>query len=269
MFLFPLHLPYIDPVAFYILEWPIKWYGISYMISFYLTWFLSKRYMNFFCTKWHIQNLDVKDIDNLLTYGIIGVIIGGRLGHMIFYDFDTMVSSPITTFKTWEGGMAFHGGLIGFAIALITYAIKKKLNIKLIADIAALVAPVGIFFVRIGNFINNELIGRPTSFFISVIPHGHELPGHPSQIYEALFEGLFLHIILLLYFKKSLKLKNQGSICALFLMLYGVFRFFLEYLREPSDGIFNIFGIINITYGQILTLPMLVIGVFIWKRVTR
>lgn len=264
-----LSIPFIDPVAFYAFGWPVRWYGISYLLAFYSAWFLGRYFTNQYSTNMHLQKIDTKHFDQLLTGCILGVIIGGRLGHMIFYDFDNMIENPLSIIKTWEGGMAFHGGLIGFAFAAILYIRKHHLNLPLLADIISLVAPIGIFYVRVANFINNELIGRTTDFPIAVLLYNEGIPRHPSQLYEALLEGIILFIILFTHYKKFLGLKNQGSICGLFFILYGIFRFFVEYVREPSDGIFTIFNTFSLTYGQLLTLPMLFIGGFIFFMIKK
>jgi phosphatidylglycerol:prolipoprotein diacylglycerol transferase len=261
-------IPFIDPVAFYAFGWPVRWYGISYLLAFYSTWFFGRYFTNQYCARTHLPKIDIKHFDQLLTACILGVIIGGRLGHMIFYDFDNMVENPSSLIKIWEGGMAFHGGLIGFTFAAIFYIRKHHLNLPLLADIMSLVAPIGIFYVRIANFINNELIGRVTDFPIAVLLYNEGIPRHPSQLYEALLEGIILFIILFTYYKKFLSLKNQGNICGLFFIWYGIFRFLVEYIREPSDGVFSVFNTFCLTYGQLLTLPMLFIGgiIFYMKK---
>jgi phosphatidylglycerol:prolipoprotein diacylglycerol transferase len=258
-------IPFIDPIAFYIFGWPVRWYGISYLLAFYSTWFLGRYFTHGYCSRMDLPKVDAKHFDQLLTACVLGVIIGGRLGHMIFYDFNGMSENPLSIVKTWEGGMAFHGGLIGFAIAAFFYIRRHQLNLPLLADMISLVAPIGIFYVRIANFINNELIGRVTNFPISVILYDENIPRHPSQFYEALLEGVLLFIILFFYYKKLLNLKNQGRLCGLFFIFYGIFRFLVEYVREPSDGIFEIFNLFFLTYGQLLTLPMVLIGGFIFS----
>lgn len=256
----PIPIPFIDPIAFYVFEWPVRWYGISYFLAFYSTWFLNRYFTNQYCHSMHLPKIEAKHFDQLLTRCILGVIIGGRLGHMIFYDFDNMIANPLSIIKTWEGGMAFHGGLIGCSFSAFFYIRKHNLNLPLFADMISLVAPIGIFYVRIANFINNELIGRITHFPISVLLHNENIPRHPSQLYEAFLEGIFLFVILFFYYKKLLNIKKQGRLCGLFFIFYGIFRFFVEYVREPSDGVFDMLNLFSLTYGQLLTLPMILIG---------
>lgn len=260
-----IQLPYIDPVAFYVLDWPVRWYGLSYLVAFYTCWLAGRFFTNQYLVLQGQKPLETKHFDQLLTVCILGVIIGGRLGHMIFYDFEKMITNPISIFKTWEGGMAFHGGLIGFACCALYYLQKHKLNKWLLADMMCLVAPIGIFFVRIANFINNELIGRQTEFFISVILYNDDIPRHPSQLYEAFFEGIFLFFILFYFYKKQLHTKTEGVLTALFFASYGFFRFMLEYVRLPSDGMMYFLNF-SLTYGQVLTLPMIFIGFYIYYR---
>lgn len=249
----------IDPIAFHLFGWPVRWYGLSYAISFLCAGFFLKRWSAFYTQKHNIPDVTPKHYDNLLTYCILGIILGGRLGHMIFYDFQTMMQNPLTIFKTWEGGMAFHGGLLGCILAAYIYVKKNKLSVALFADLMALVTPIGIFFVRLANFINQELYGRVTDLPIGIIFKGDQNPRHPSQLYEALLEGIVLFFILNYIFKKHLTPKKQGIICALFFLGYGIARFLVEYVREPSDGEFVILGLI-LTYGQLLTIPMIIYG---------
>ncbi|PIZ32783.1 MAG: prolipoprotein diacylglyceryl transferase [Alphaproteobacteria bacterium CG_4_10_14_0_8_um_filter_37_21] len=251
--------PNIDPIAFYIFSWPVRWYGISYFIAFITGLFLVK----FYNTKYYsdsLQQIDNSHFDNMLTYGIIGIILGGRLGHMVFYDFDRMIQSPLSIFKTWEGGMAFHGGLAGCIVACYLYGKRHKISFNIVADLISLVVPVGLFFVRIANFINAELVGRITDSKWGVIFPGHVYPRHPSQLYEAFFEGIFLFSVLRLLFPYAVKFRLNGFIYGMFFIVYGVVRFMIEYVREPSDGEFTLLGQYVLSYGQILTLPMVVVG---------
>lgn len=257
MFIFP----DIDPIAFHIANWPVRWYGISYLISFIVWLFLVKRY-NTKYAPYFSHKINNIHFDNILTYGVVGIILGGRFGHMIFYDFDRMIQDPISIFKTWEGGMAFHGGLIGCIVACTLYVKRHKLSVYIMADFIFLVAPIGLFFVRIANFINAELFGRITDSKWGVIFPGHSHPRHPSQLYEAFFEGLFLFMVLRLLFPYVAKRHFHGFIYGMFFIVYGVSRFMIEYVREPSDGEFTVLGHI-LSYGQVLTLPMFFIGLFI------
>ncbi len=250
--------PNIDPIAFYIFSWPVRWYGISYFMAFITGLFLVKHYN----TKYYIaspEKIDNTHFDNMLTYGILGIILGGRLGHMIFYDCDRMIQDPVSIFKTWEGGMAFHGGLVGCILACSLYVKRHKISFNIAADLVSLVVPIGLFFVRIANFVNAELVGRVTDSKWGIVFPGHTLPRHPSQLYEAFFEGIFLFAVLRLLFPYVVKYRLKGFIYGMFFVMYGLARFMIEYVREPSDGEFTLLGYV-LSYGQILTFPMVVVG---------
>ncbi|CAO5675053.1 MAG: Phosphatidylglycerol--prolipoprotein diacylglyceryl transferase [Holosporales bacterium] len=268
--MFVFFAPQIDPVAFHILNWPVRWYGLSYVVAFFIAWYCLKTFSIKYINKNPSLNtkLTNKQIDDLLTFGILGVIIGARLGHMVFYDFKTMILNPLSIFKTWEGGMAFHGGLLGCVVFCVYYIRREKLPLTLMADFIALSVPLGIFCVRIANFINQELYGRITDCSLGVIFNNETFARHPSQLYEAFLEGIVLFGILFYTYAKKLTPKNQGLLCAQFFIWYGIFRFISEYLREPSDGVFNIFSL-PLTYGQVLTLPMIFIGMIISSNVKK
>lgn len=253
----------IDPIAFHILGWPIRWYGLSYVAAFYAGWFFMKTYDDYFSKKFSLPKNDPKFFDHLINYCVIGIIIGGRLGHMFFYDLERMLIDPLSIFKVWEGGMAFHGGLLGCVVAGIICIKKYKMPLSRIADLMAIATTPGLFFVRIANFINQELYGTITDGPMGIIFQGQDSPRHPSQLYEAFLEGILLFIILHFIFTKKTSPKNQGLVCSFFFMGYGIARFFVEYVREPLDGIFNIFGMM-FSYGQILTLPMIFLGGIIY-----
>lgn len=256
-------MPSIDPVAFYLFGWPVRWYGLSYAVAFLLASYFLKYFKSAYAKMYSNPeyNIENKHLDNIITFGILGVILGGRLGHMFFYDFHNMVTNPVSIFKTWEGGMAFHGGLVGCVLAAYIYVRKNKLPVALLADLIAFVTPLGIFCVRLANFVNQELYGRVTDLPFGIIFKGETLPRHPSQLYEAFLEGPLLFFMMYWFFKKKLNPCNQGMLCSIFFTGYGFSRFLVEYVREPSDGEFNILGII-LTYGQILTLPMIIYGLF-------
>lgn len=255
--------PDIDPVAISIdavtiagktigpLE--IHWYGLMYLFGFVGAWILAYRRGRRPDTV-----IEPKQAEDLIFYGAMGIVIGGRLGYIFFYSFEAWLNDPLLLFRLWEGGMSFHGGLIGTAIAMLLFARKINKNFFDIVDFVAPFAPLGIFFGRIGNFIGGELYGRATDVPWAVIfpsdPLG--LPRHPSQLYEALLEGLVLFIVLFWF---SAKPRPRGSVIGLFLMLYGIFRFTVEFFREPDAHImFDLFG--WMTRGQILSLPMIALG---------
>jgi len=246
-----------DPVAIQILSLEIRWYSLSYILGILLGWILSKKFF--------ISNTEVKErFDDFITYLIIAIIIGGRLGYVFFYNFNYYSNNITDIFKIWEGGMSFHGGLIGIIIASIWFAKINNHNSFSYLDIVAIVAPIGIFFGRIANFINSELYGTETSLpwavkFIRV----DNLLRHPSQLYEAIFEGLILFIILL-YFRNKGFMKTPGLISGLFLILYSFFRFIIEFFRVPDDQMGYL--LFNLTMGQIISFLFFLIGIYLTLR---
>jgi len=243
-----------DSVALEIFSFEIRWYSFAYIIGILFGWFLAKKFF--------IQNLEIKNkFDDYVTYLILGIIFGGRLGYVIIYNLNFYLNNPLDIIKLWQGGMSFHGGLIGVILASIYFAKKHNQNVFLYLDIVALVAPIGIFFGRIANFINSELYGTVTNVFWSVtFIKIDNFPRHPSQLYEAFLEGIFLFLILI-YFKNKF-LNNPGIISSLFLMLYSVFRFFVEFYREPDQQIGYIF--LNLSMGQVISLIFMLSGVILF-----
>ena len=243
-----------DPVALEIFSLEVRWYSLAYIFGIILGWSLAKKIF--------IQNIEVKSkFDDYLTYLIIGIILGGRLGYIFIYNLSFYVNNPLDIFKIWQGGMSFHGGLIGVILASIFFAKKNNQNPFLYLDIVALVAPVGLFFGRIANFINSELYGTITNVpwavtFVQV----DNLPRHPSQLYEALLEGLFL-FLLLIYFKNKFSNK-PGVISGLFLIIYSIFRFIVEFYRVPDEQLGYIF--LNLTVGQVVSLIFILSGVILF-----
>ena len=240
-----------DPVAFQILSFEIRWYSLAYIAGIIIGWLL--------CKKIFIKNSNVNEkFDDYLTFLIIGIIIGGRLGYVIFYNFNFYVNNLLDILKIWEGGMSFHGGLIGIIIASILFARKNEQDYFLYLDQVSLVAPIGIFFGRLSNFINSELYGIPTDVpwavtFIQI----DNLSRHPSQLYEAILEGIILFLILL-YFRNKNFLNKPGLISGLFLIFYSIFRFFVEFLRVPDQQLGYL--VLNLTMGQIISIIFILIG---------
>ena len=237
----------------------IRWYSMAYIIGILLGWWLGKRIINY-KNKYNQTTLNSKDFDDLVSLIIISIIIGGRLGYVAFYNLNFYLENPFEIIKIWKGGMSFHGALIG--IIIISYFFSKKKNIQFfcITDIIACVAPIGIFFGRIANFINAELFGLPTSVAWSVIfLNVDNLPRHPSQLYEASLEGLLLLIILnFIIFSKNYK---NGLCSSLFLFFYGIFRIFVERFREPDAQIGYLFE--QISMGTFLSFLMVITGIII------
>ena len=244
-----------DPVAFQIMSFEIRWYSLAYITGIIIGWLL--------CKKVFIQESDINEkFDDYITYLVIGMIIGGRLGYIIFYNFSYYINNFFDIFKVWEGGMSFHGGLIGIIIASILFSQKHNQDSFLYMDLVSLVAPIGIFFGRLANFINSELYGTPTDIpwavtFIQV----DNLSRHPSQLYEAILEGIILFIILM-YFKNKDYLKKPGLISGLFLIFYSIFRFFIEFVRVPDEQLGYL--IFELSMGQIISLIFFVIGIILF-----
>jgi len=244
-----------DPVAFQIMSFEIRWYSLAYITGIIIGWLLCKKVL--------IQKSDINEkFDDYITYLVIGMIIGGRLGYIIFYNFSYYINNFFDIFKVWEGGMSFHGGLIGIIIASILFTKKHNQDSFLYMDLVSLVAPIGIFFGRLANFINSELYGTPTDIpwavtFIQV----DNLSRHPSQLYEAILEGVILFIILM-YFKKKDYLKKPGLISGLFLIFYSIFRFFIEFVRVPDEQLGHL--IFELSMGQIISLIFFVIGIILF-----
>ncbi len=244
-------LPYpeIDPVIFSLGPLKIRWYGLMYVIGFVIGWWLARKRAE---RRW--SPVTPPQVDDLVFYSMLGVIIGGRLGYCLVYGWDNLTSDPLYIFKITEGGMSFHGGLVGVLGALWLYGRRIRKRFFEITDFfAPLVAP-GLFFGRIGNFINGELWGKPTD-----VAWGFNVGGvgrHPSQLYEALLEGLVLFIILWVY---SAKPRPTMAVSGLFLLCYGVFRFFVEFFRLPDEQLgYLAFG--WVTMGQVLSTPMILVG---------
>ena len=243
-----------DPVAFQIFTLEIRWYSLAYIAGILIGWFLSKKIF--------ISTEKIKEsFDDYLTYIILGIIIGGRLGYVFFYNFGYYSQNLIEIIMIWQGGMSFHGGLLGVILATLLFAKKNNHNPFEYLDIVALVSPIGIFFGRIANYINSELYGIETKMpwavkFIKV----DELFRHPSQLYEAASEGLILFIILL-YFRYKGFLKMPGIISGIFLTFYSFFRFIVEFFRAPDEQLGYLF--FNLTMGQIISLIFFIIGIYL------
>ena len=251
-----LEFPNINPIAIDLGIIQIRWYALSYIAGILLSWALILKIIKF-----KSINIDKKVISELISNSMIGIIIGGRLGYVIFYNPEYFLNNLTEIFKLWNGGMSFHGGFIGVIMAVIYTSKVSKTPIMLLADLIALVSPIGIFFGRLANFINGELYGRVTNHtFGMIFPNGGNLPRHPSQLYEAFFEGFTLFIIMLLFIKFTNILNKRGFITALFISLYGSFRFCIEFFREPDMHIGLLY--FNFSMGQLLSLPMIIIGFY-------
>ncbi len=244
-----------DPVAFQILSLEIRWYSLAYIIGILLGWI--------YCKKKLIKDRYIMDLfDDFITYLIIGVILGGRLGYVLFYNLKYYLENPAEILMVWNGGMSFHGGLIGVIVASKLFSSKHKVNQFIFLDMIALSAPIGIFFGRIANFINSELYGRSTDMPWSVqFVLIDNIKRHPSQLYEAFFEGIILFFVLRYLFKKHY-FQSSGKISALFLIFYSLFRFLSEFFRSPDPQIGYL--ILNLTLGQLISVLFLFAGTLLF-----
>ena len=244
-----------DPVAFQIMSFEIRWYSLAYILGIVIGWSL--------CKKVFIKDSDINEkFDDYIAYLIIGVILGGRLGYVIFYNFSYYLDNIFDIFKIWQGGMSFHGGLLGVIISSFFFAKKNNQNPFSYLDQVSLVAPIGIFFGRLANFINSELYGITTDIPWSVVfIKVDNLSRHPSQLYEAILEGIILFLVLMYFIKKDY-LRKPGLISALFLIFYSLFRFFIEFFRVPDVQLGYL--VLNLTMGQIISLVFVTIGTILF-----
>tara|TARA_B100000035_G_C20934816_1_gene524744 strand:+ start:281 stop:1054 length:774 start_codon:yes stop_codon:yes gene_type:complete len=246
-----------DPVALQIFSFEIRWYSLAYIIGILFGWIVGKRFF--------ITNPVLKQtFDDFITYSILAILLGGRLGYVLLYNPKYYFYNFLDIFKIWEGGMSFHGGLIGVILASIMFAKKNNQNPYNYLDVVSIVAPIGIFFGRIANFINSELYGHETNLpwsvkFIQI----DNLNRHPSQLYEAIFEGLILFLILI-YFRRKGFMKIPGLISSLFLIFYSFFRFVIEFFRVPDEQLGYLF--FNLSMGQIMSLTFFIAGIYLMKK---
>jgi phosphatidylglycerol---prolipoprotein diacylglyceryl transferase len=248
--------PTIDPVLIHLGPLQIRWYGLMYVIAFVLAYIVLIK-----ASRRRGYDLTRQDVGDFLTYAIVGVIVGARLGFCVFYNFAYYAHHPLKVFAVWEGGMSFHGGLIGVFVGGWLYTRKSGKSYLVLGDLAALAAPLGLFFGRMGNFINAELYGRVTDVpWAMVFPDAGPLPRHPSQLYEAFFEGLVLFVLLFLLSRRK---TPNGFLLAAFLVGYGFFRFFLEFFREPDPQMGFVLG--PLTMGQVLCIVMVIAGIGLFR----
>lgn len=247
--------PSIDPVAFYIVTWPVYWYGLMYLVGFLGGWgLLSLR------IRYSPRGFTQDELSDLVFFGALGAIIGGRLGYMFFYDWRMLFADPLLIFQTWKGGMSFHGGLLGVLVAMFFCSRKLKKSFFALTDFIAPIVPIGLGAGRIGNFINGELWGRVTTMpWGMVFPNAGPYPRHPSQLYEFFLEGVVLFICLWIY---SRKIRPLGAVSGWFAVGYGIFRFTVEFFREP-DAQIGYLAFNWLTEGQLLSLPLILVGVLI------
>ncbi len=257
-----LAFPDIDPIAFQIGFFPVRWYSLAYIFGLVFAWWLAR-----VMSRKSQSLFTVLKIDDFLLWATVGIIVGGRLGYVLFYNLGYYIEFPLQILSLWQGGMSFHGGLIGVIITTLLFARKKQIPVTAIGDILVCVAPIGLFLGRLANFANAELYGRVTQAvpWAMVFPGGGELPRHPSQLYEAGLEGLLLFIILNTVWWFMPRYRNRpGFVSGLFFVLYGVFRFGLEFFREPDAHIGFIVSCLSM--GQILCVPMILLGIWLILR---
>ncbi|SDR34302.1 prolipoprotein diacylglyceryl transferase [Pseudovibrio sp. Tun.PSC04-5.I4] len=254
--------PMIDPVLIEFGPLAIRWYALAYIAGILLAWrymILAVRNTSLWGKASHPNETD---IDDFVMWATIGIVLGGRLGYVLFYNLPYYLANPADIFAVWEGGMAFHGGLLGMIVALILYSRLRGLSVWSMFDLAAIAAPIGLFFGRIANFINSELWGRPTDVAWAVVfPNGGPEPRHPSQLYEAGLEGLVLFIVLRVLSHRFHLLKKPGVLAGSFAIGYGLARTFVEFYREPDAHIGYLSGFL--TMGMLLSLPMVLIGALV------
>jgi len=246
-----------DPVAFNFLSLEIKWYSIAYILGIVLGWI--------YCKKKLIKDKEILNLfDDLIAYIIFGIIIGGRVGYVLFYNFKYYLENLSEIFMIWNGGMSFHGGLLGVIIATFLFSKKHKINTYIFLDLISLAAPIGIFFVRIANFINSELYGKETDILWSVkFLAIDNIARHPSQIYEAILEGVILFVLLNYIAKKNI-FSKPGVISSLFLIFYSIFRFVAEFFRVPDTQIGYI--VFDLSLGQLISIIFFTFGIYLFFK---
>jgi len=254
-----LPFPEIDPVLIEIGPFAIRWYALAYVAGLVLGW----RYMRRLNDR-RAQIMQADDIDDFLTWATLGVILGGRLGYVLFYNFGYYIENPLQALAIWQGGMSFHGGLAGVIIVLIIFARRRGIHFLSLADLTACATPIGLFFGRLANFINGELYGRASDVpWAMVFPAGGPEPRHPSQLYEAALEGLVLFLVLVWLARRPGAFEQRGLLSGVFLVGYALARGFVELFRQPDAHI----GLLTAgsTMGQLLSVPMLLGGLYlIW-----
>ena len=265
-----LPFPEIDPVIVQIGPLALHWYGVGYVIGILFAWWYARRLVsNDSLWAGGRSPIGPLDIDDFLIWAAAGVVLGGRIGYILFYDLARYIANPLDVFAVWQGGMSFHGGLTGVTVAMIAFAYRRGFSPWSLFDVIAAGVPVGFGLVRVTNFINSELWGRPTDVpWAFIFPNGGPEPRHPSQLYEALLEGLVLFIVLRLLTHSALKLKQPGFVAGAMVTGYGLARILVEFFREPDAHIGYLAGG-WLTMGMVLSVPMVLIGLWAMWRARR
>src|SRR5215831_18529098 len=258
----PALIPYpeIDPVLVQLGPFAIRWYALAYIAGLVIGWQVMRRV----CTQPPRLLTPVK-IDDFLLWAALGVILGGRLGYVLFYKPSFFLQNPLAIVTLWEGGMSFHGGLLGVIVAIVAFALKNGVSPFMLSDLVAIVTPIGLFFGRLANFINGELWGRPTDEpWAMIFPRGGPIPRHPSQLYQAFFEGVVLFVVLLIVWRLFDGRRRPGLLTGVFCLGYGIARIVGELFREPDAHLGYLWG--PLTMGMLLSLPLLAIGAWLIIR---
>jgi len=264
--MFALPFPAIDPVLIDLGTWPIvgpmgiRWYALAYLVGLGLAWL----YVRAFVAK-PPHAMTARDVDDLVFWAFLGVVLGGRFGYVLFYNFHVYTQDPFAILRVWEGGMSFHGGLLGVIVAMVGFSYSRKLNFLAVCDAVAVATPIGLFLGRLANFVNAELYGRVTDVpWAFVFPRAGPLPRHPSQLYEAALEGLLLFVVLWLLSRNEKVRMRHGVLAGVFLIGYGLSRIIVETVREPDVQLGYLLG--GTTMGQWLSVPFLLIGLYLVVR---
>ena len=261
--------PAIDPVLIEIGPFAIRWYALAYIVGILFGWWYAKRLVSE-PRLWGAGGAPIRpvDLDDFVMWATIGIIVGGRLGYVLFYNFDAFLAAPLTIFEVWHGGMSFHGGFLGTVIAMVLFARRRQIPFLSLIDVIAPSVTVGLCLGRIANFINGELWGRPADVpWAMVFPAADGQPRHPSQLYEAALEGIVLFLALRLLTHRQLRLKQPGFVAGVFAIGYGLARIISEFFREPDIQIGYFSG--GLTMGMLLSLPMVIAGILLVLYVRR
>lgn len=254
--------PVIDPVAFAVGPLAVRWYALAYLAGFLLGW----RYCLHLADR-RGGRPDATDFDDFLTWAVIGVVLGGRVGYVLFYNLPYYASNPLEALQVWHGGMSFHGGLLGVVAAIVLFCLRRGLSPFAFGDLIACATPIGLFFGRLANFVNGELYGRaaPDFEWATVFPRDPlQIPRHPSQLYEAALEGLLLFVVLAILARRPSIAARPGLMCGIFFIGYGLSRSLVEFFREPDAQLGFLWG--GATMGQLLCVPMIAVGVWLAAR---